>query len=225
MTLETRSFFLGVATVTGLVVLGFGGGILMGGVLSGDNKPNKIERMAAAAKDEKPVQPAVADAKPVPVVEAKPVPVVEAKPVDAATPAAPPAVAQEPHPATQASQPVPQPPIAPPESKTAEAPQLGPEKPVALTQPSTGDQARSVSRREEARIRKEQRRAERAQRREERRRLIAERREREMARREDMRAERMKPRDFEDDDEDERPIAREPVLPRAPDLPFFRIFN
>jgi hypothetical protein len=49
MTLETHSFFVGIAAVGGLLVVGFRGGILMGGVLVGGSKtPNKIERHAAA---------------------------------------------------------------------------------------------------------------------------------------------------------------------------------
>jgi hypothetical protein len=222
MTLETRSFFLGIATVAGLLVVGFGGGILMGGVLTGDRTPNKLERQAAA-KAEQPIQadikPVLPEVKPVPVVEAKPAVAAEARPVVAAEP--PPAAVAPPQPVAQPAAP---PPSAQPEPKAAAAPQLGPEKPVALTQPPAGEQVRPLSRREEARLRKEQRRAERAQRREERRKLVAERREREMARREEMRLERTKRQDFDEDDDDERTIVRE-YRPRSPDLPFFRIFN
>jgi hypothetical protein len=246
MTLETRSFFLGIATVAGLLVVGFGGGILMGGVLTGDNNtPNKIERQAAA-KVETPVQPAIAEAqvKPVPVVDAKPA--VNAAPAEALLPVTVPPPPQPVlrteaaplpfAPPQQTTQPEPAKPVAPPEQKTAAGaatsvdsststgPVLGPQRPVALTQPPAGEQVRPLSRREEARIRKEQRRAEQAQRREERRKLAAERREREMARREEMRSERVTRRDFDDDEDDERTIVRE-HRPRAPDLPFFRIFN
>jgi hypothetical protein len=224
MTLETRSFFLGIATVAGLLVVGFGGGILMGSVLTGDNStPNKIERQAAA-KTEQPIRadikPVVPEVKPVPAVEAKPAVAAEAKPVVLAEP--PPAAVAAPQPVTQA-QAAPSQPAVQPDPKAAAAPQLGPEKPVALTQPPADEQVRPLSRREEARIRKEQRRAEQAQRREERRKLAAERREREMERREAAKAERMARQDFDDDD-DERAIVRE-HRPRAPDLPFFRIFG
>ena len=51
MTLNTfnvPSFFAGVATVLAILIVGFGGGVMMSGVLSDTSrKPNKIERQAA----------------------------------------------------------------------------------------------------------------------------------------------------------------------------------
>lgn len=76
-------------------------------------------------------------------------------------------------------------------------------------------------------MRREQRRAERELRREERRRLMAEYRERDQLRRQQTRADRLKREDFDDDDDQmgERTVLREHTAPRAPDLPFFRIFG
>src|SRR3954451_15616005 len=49
MTLNAPSFFAGVGTVLGLLIVGFGGGVLMSGVVSDNTprEPNKIEKRAA----------------------------------------------------------------------------------------------------------------------------------------------------------------------------------
>src|SRR3954464_2700387 len=59
MAIDTRSFFAGAAGVLAILVLGFGGGVMMSGVLSeGQRQPNKVEKQAMETK------PAVAEAKP-----------------------------------------------------------------------------------------------------------------------------------------------------------------
>ena len=48
MTFNTPSFFAGIAAAVGILALGFGGGVMMSGVLSDASRaPNKIERQAA----------------------------------------------------------------------------------------------------------------------------------------------------------------------------------
>src|SRR5687768_5135487 len=90
MTFNAPSFFVGVGTVLGLLVVGFGGGVLMSSVFldNGAREPNKIERRAADV------------AKP-PLIEATPVPAVS-------TPAPQPAP-----PAPQVAEPAPAPPPPP----------------------------------------------------------------------------------------------------------------
>ena len=65
MTFNAPSFFVGVGTVLGLLVVGFGGGVLMSSVFfdKGAREPNKIERRAADV-----VKPPVIEATPVPAV-------------------------------------------------------------------------------------------------------------------------------------------------------------
>ena len=53
MALDVRSLFVGAAGVLGILVLGFGGGVMMSGVLTdGPREPNKLEKQAA--KETKP---------------------------------------------------------------------------------------------------------------------------------------------------------------------------
>src|SRR4051812_19992874 len=64
MALDIRSFFIGIGTVAGILAVGFGGGVLMGGVMTGDSKGvNKVERQAQESKDTKearrPVEPVI----------------------------------------------------------------------------------------------------------------------------------------------------------------------
>src|ERR1700736_1300067 len=62
MTLNTSSFFAGIAATVGILVLGFGGGVMVSGMLSGDPRPpNKIERQAreASPKEQKDTKPVI----------------------------------------------------------------------------------------------------------------------------------------------------------------------
>jgi hypothetical protein len=240
MALDTRSFFIGIATVVGLLAVGFGSGIMMGGVISGDPKPpNKIERQAgkepagAIAKD---VQPA-RDTQPQPKDPGALARDLDAIKPAALTPAAKPELAPpqtQPAPEPVSTQPAPQaaPPPAPPAPKAiadapaqpapaappqatqqAALPQIGAQKPVSLMQP--GDQELSLSRREHSRLRRELRREERAQRRELRRQQMAERRAQEQQRREAERAAVQSRPSVDDDDDDDAPTVRPMPRPRG----------
>src|SRR2546429_372260 len=93
MTFNAPSFFAGVGTVVVLLVAGFGGGVLMSTMMTGDGsrEPNKIERRAAESAKPPTVAsdpvPAVEDRKAEPVVQAAAVP--PAAPQNAVPPAAP----------------------------------------------------------------------------------------------------------------------------------------
>ena len=222
MNFNVPSFAVGAGAALAVMMVGFGGGVLVSGALTdGPRAPNKIERQAAKESNEtKPAH--------VPV----PVPPAAAAPTQAAV-APPPAAPPNPAPAESSPQPAVQAQPAPPPAQPAPVPQasspqtaqtesLGPQKPVALVQPSGEEQLRpGLSRREEARLRAQQRREERAQRREERRQLIAERRHQEQMRRAEMRsAERLRRQEADDDEP--------PVMTRRErpfDLPFFRMFG
>ena len=126
MALDIRSFFIGIATVVGLLAVGFGSGIMMGGVISGDTKaPNKIERQAGkepAGSIVKDVQPAAKDAQPQPKD-----PGVLARDLDAIKPTSQPTVvtpAAKSEPAPQQVQPAPGP--APEPVSTQPAPPAAP---------------------------------------------------------------------------------------------------
>jgi hypothetical protein len=129
MALDTRSFFIGIATVVGLLAVGFGGGIMMGGVISGDAKPpNKIERQAGkepAGATVKDVQPAARDAQPQPKD-----PGALARDLDAIKPTAQPTVV------TQAAKPEPAPPQTQPASDPAPEPVSTQPAPQAAPQPA-----------------------------------------------------------------------------------------
>src|SRR6186713_1692174 len=122
MTLNVPSFFAGIGTVVVLLTLGFGGGVMMSGVISDKpREPAKVEKWAAEARK----SPAAETEKP-PVVTATPVPVAPAPapapvtptPVAAASSAQP--VAKE-EPAPQAAaQPVSQ--LQPPQGSTVSPP-------------------------------------------------------------------------------------------------------
>ena len=82
MALDIRSFFIGIATVFGILAAGFGGGVMMGGVISGNDTqgPNKLERQQAAQqvpKATKPETPPVVAATPVAPATAQAAPVPE----------------------------------------------------------------------------------------------------------------------------------------------------
>jgi hypothetical protein len=227
MALDTRSFFVGIATVLGILLVGFGGGIMMGGVISGDQKsPNRIERQVvkdSPAKDTKEIKPA---AEPVVVTASQPVPAAApSQPVPAAasasTPQSSPASAQAAVPApalapeaTPAQAPRQPQPAVPAESAQQPAPvpamaadaklqPLGRERPVSLVQPSEQDLRQATAKARDAKARAERQKAERQK-------QMAERRRQEEMRREE-RAAAVHPRrrDADDeDDEDERPIVR-----------------
>src|SRR5436305_2790250 len=77
MAFDTRSFCVGIATVLGILAVGFGGGVMMGGVMSGaDTKtPNKVERQAKdSAPDTKEIKPALQPVVVSPAAPAAPAP-------------------------------------------------------------------------------------------------------------------------------------------------------
>ena len=155
MTLNFPSFFAGIGTVLALLTLGFGGGVLVSGVISDSpREPGKVEKWAAEA------QKAPAAAKPVP---APAPPVVSAAPVPAAPPAAsatlvpPPAAsaistqsdartaaeqASVPSAPPGQQQPIPvssqasSQPSLPSATAAQASPQIGQERPVALVNPA-----------------------------------------------------------------------------------------
>ena len=227
-TFNVPSFFAGVATVLALLVVGFGGGVMMSGVLSDtSHKPSKIERQAAKDTEAKPASTPLIPTPVVPAatatesaaaqpkagqVQSVPETALNAAPATAAA-SAPPTPQPDPRPAMQTqpapvqAQAAPQPqtqPSAPLPQTTAQPPSLGPQKSVSLTQTPREQQfdPSQLSRRDQARYWREQRRQERAQRREERRKQFAERPWSEQSRREEMRpaVERMPPRDLDGDD-------------------------
>src|SRR5437016_10531456 len=77
MTFNAPSFFVGVGSVLGILAVGFGGGVLMSGVISdkGPREPSKIERHAAEAAKSRPVEttPVPTPAPPVAAPAAQPV--------------------------------------------------------------------------------------------------------------------------------------------------------
>ena len=188
-TFNVPSFFASVATVLAILAMGFGGGVMMSGVLSDSaHRPNKIERQAA--REAKPeTKPADAPIVPAAPVAAPPGPATPAPAQAAAADAAPAAPAEpRPQPAIQQAQsgsqpPTQSPPVAQPQTATQPTPSPGPERPVSLAQPPPEQQfdPSQLSRREQARYWRHQRREERAQRREERRKQYAERRQQDYA--------------------------------------------
>ena len=252
MTLNAPSFFAGIGTVVVLLVAGFGGGVLMSAMMTGDGprEPNKIERRAAEAAKPPTVAsdpvPTVEDRKTEPVVQAVAAP--PAAPQNAVPPAAPPAAqnaapptpqsrspqANDPPPQIQAQQqPGVQPPAPPNPSQRPPGQdlQLGSQQPVALVQPPpqeqwlTRRQARAKAR-EVRRLEDQRRQAERRESAEARRQLLRQTR--------DARAgERSKQREADEDAREERRNERreeQPVfLPREGEglfgPPRFRLFG
>lgn len=214
MTFNAPSFFAGAAAVLATLVVGFGGGLLVSGIMSdGTREPNKIERRAAV--ETKP-PPAVAPAPtPAPPAAAQPASNIPGpQPADqpkAPEPQVQPQPVAQPAPLAQ-----PQPP-AQPQSQTADqVPPLGPERTVSLAQPVIQERVRepqAPSRDQEAKLRAEKRKAERRKQRDE---LRLEQQARIRA------AERSRRLDPEDDDDDERPLfsRREPLF-EPPRFPFF----
>jgi hypothetical protein len=217
MAFDIRSFFVGIATVVGLLSVGFGGGLMMGRIMSGDTKaPNKIERQAAkppdaaakdTSKDAKEIKPNVEPVAVTPPAQPAPAPQptqAQAAPAPAPEPVATqPAPPAQPKPETQPAPPAPAPTMT---AETPPQPALGSQRQVSLPQPSAEPQG--LSRREDARLRAQQRREERARRREERRQQMAERRRQEELRREELRARQPQDADDDDDGEQERPVMR-----------------
>ena len=119
MTLNVPSFFAGIGTVVMLLTLGFGGGVLMSGVITDKpREPGKVEKWAAEAQKAPAEQKAPEAPKPPPIITATPVPV---GPAQAAPPPPQPIVNAEPAPQPVATQPAP-PPAADPAPVTAPAP-------------------------------------------------------------------------------------------------------
>ena len=146
MKLNVPSFFAGIGTVVVLLALGFGGGVLMSGVISDKPRgPGKVEKWAAETKETTKA----------PAVAAVPVPV--SPPAASAEPAQPPAReenAPAPQASIQAAAPPPQqtsPAALPaPPAPAQAAPPLGQEQPVALTNPGPAQAKLPKPRRENA---------------------------------------------------------------------------
>jgi len=235
MTLNVPSFFAGIGTVVVLLTLGFGGGVMMSGVISDKpREPAKVEKWAAEARK----SPAAETEKP-PVVTATPVPVAPAPapapvtptPVAAASSAQP--VAKE-EPAPQAAaQPVSQlqpaqvstvsPPSPAPSDAAPTPPKASPalqERPVALTNPAPpaplARERLQKAKREAAEKRKAQERKQ-----------AADRRRQRIDNAETRVTERRPQREIDDDDDDRAPLPffrgreREDFRPR----PLFRLFG
>ena len=207
MTLNAPSFFAGVGTVVVLLAGGFGGGVLMSGIISGDTPraPNKVERRVAdeTKPEAKPgtVEPVPADravgmeasaqssaprvvvpsAAPSPALPAEPQPPANQQPATPQPQATQPAGAPQPNPQTPTPQPQ--------STQQAGTPQSGAVPPP----PAAPGQAKSLGAEqpvalvnpatEETLSRREARAKAREARREEDRRRRVERREREEARR------------------------------------------
>ena len=202
MKLDIRSFFVGIATVLAILAVGFGGGVMMGGVLSGDSKTlDKVERQAAkgapADANDREVKPTTT-----PVVVA---PAQGAPGETAATTSPPQPAVATPSPPAQPTDPTSQQAAAPP------APTLV-EKPVALTQPAEAAQPQ-LTPREAARQRREQWREERARQREEWRQKYADQRREYQRRRDEQRG---RPQQQEAEADDNIETAPVYVRPRGP---------
>ena len=156
MALNVPSFFAGIGTVLALLILGFGGGVLMSGVISDSPRERgKVEKWAAEAQ-KAPVVAATPVPAPPPVTSATPVPVPapvatatstqsdirkdSAAEPQASVPSAPPPQQQP----AAVSSPVSSPPASssqtsssPPSSPAPQAsPLLGQERPAALVNPA-----------------------------------------------------------------------------------------
>jgi hypothetical protein len=155
MTFNAPSFFVGVGTVVVLLAFGFGGGVLVSGILSdnGPREPSRVERRAAAT-----------EAAP-PTITTKPVPVTPA-PADlqASTPKPDPAPKpSESAPAAQPQSPAPAQQQAPPVTPAADAgpPPLGAQQPVALVNPDQAQDRGDAITQQAKRLAEERRNAER----------------------------------------------------------------
>ena len=198
MTFNVPSFFAGVGTVLGLLIVGFGGGVLMSGVVmdKGPRPPSKIEQHGAEV-----ARPPIVAATPVPVAEAKdPAPVPQAEPQAPAPP-----------------QPQAQPTMIAAPSHVQTAP-LGPQHPVALVNPAP--EPRNAQHDARAKAREAKRAAEKKKAEQ---RKIAKRRRQQQNKEAQVSgatAERSKQQDLDDDDE----RAERPFFVRREDA-FFRLFG
>lgn len=225
MTVNVPSFFAGIGTVLVLLMLGFGGGVVMSGLIADKpREPGKVEKWAAEA------QKAPSDPQKPQVVTATPVPVLP--PTSAAQQ---PVASTEPPPEPTSVQLAPQPqqsadtaPVTPtPSVQPTAQPQPAPlrERPVALTNPAQPNAASD----EQVRLRKAKREAD--KRKAEQRKQMAERQRRhELENSEQARVVEQRPRrqEIDDDDDDDRAPSplfhgreREDFKPR----PFFRLFG
>lgn len=251
MTLNTPSFFAGIGTVLALLLVGFGGGVMMSGVVSdkAPREPNKIEKRAAetakppvletkpaaAVAAPAPPSPQATEPAPAPVQQVQtqraPMPVQQVQSQPASEPVQPPPappvrrVDLPPPPAAQ-----PQPPAAnlPPEPQptapsrmTIRQVPLGPEHPVALTSPAHDPAA--AAKREARRKAQEARKLEQKRKREERK-LAEQRRQQSIKEARELKAatERSRPQEVDDNDDDRD--QRPSFFAREPDRPFERPF-
>jgi hypothetical protein len=250
MTLDTRSFFVGAAGVLGILLVGFGGGVLMSGVISdgAPRQPNKIERQAVketrplafeATKSVNPPETAspVPDVAPtaIPSPLPKPAPqlVVQAQPVPQAAP--PPKPESQPvRQAQPAPQPAPQSNLDPQPVMQAQPAPQPPRTPrrsqvrahtLGAEKPVALTQPGLEERPSGDLSRREAERLKAKQRREERRKQMADRRREEQMRREEFTSavQRSRPQQADADDDDNAPIVTRREQPVG--LPFFRMFE
>ncbi|TMI99505.1 MAG: hypothetical protein E6G97_21530 [Alphaproteobacteria bacterium] len=246
MTLNAPSFFAGIGTVLGLLVVGFGGGVMMSGVISDKTprEPNRIEKRAAeTAKapviETKPATAAVPPAPPVvppapPAADPTPTPQIQQAGSPAPAPTQPtepqPApqvrhVALPPPPAAQVQEVKPEPEPAAPSRMSVRQVPLGPEHPVALPIPAHD----AAAAKHEARKRAQEAQKLEKKRQQQERKLAEQRRRQSIKEAQDVKAaaERSRPQavDDDDDDRDERPtfFRREREAPFG--RPFFRMFG
>ena len=221
MTFNVPSFFAGIGTVLALLVVGFGGGVLMSGVMmdKGPREPSKMERRAA----ENATPPPVIAASPVPVPAAQPA-APEPKPAEP-LPAPQPKMTAEPAVPPQAAPPTPAVPPTVTVENAAPKPLLGPQQPVSLQNPAQEPSRAQADRNEAKRIAAERRKAERA----ERRKLAEQRRDQQRLREVEQKAAAEQTRRVEVDDEDDEPVQRPFLLRRERDdfvpPPRFRLFG
>lgn len=138
MTFNAPSFFVGVGTVVILLAFGFGGGVLVSGIVSdtAPREPSRVERRAAATE---PAPPTITT-KPVAVAPAPtglqaPAPNANPSPKPVESTNAPVAPPQNPAPAQQPAQPgTPAQPVTP--AADTAPPPLRPQQPVALVNPA-----------------------------------------------------------------------------------------
>lgn len=225
MTFNVPSFFVGIGTVLGILTVGFGGGVMMSGVITekGPREPSKVERRATEV-----ARPPIAAATPVPV---RPAP--DAQPaapaprsaefLPAAAPPQPDIQAQPKDPPPPDPQPTALPPI------TAQTPPLGPRQPVALVNPVQEPRRvlpdAHVKAQEAKRVAAEQKKAEQKKKVEQRK--LAERRRQQQIKDAEMRAAaaRSRQEDLDDDEREERPVFLQRERGGLFRTPGFRLFG
>ncbi len=225
MTFNAPSFFVGVGTVLGILLVGFGGGVVMSNVFldKGPREPNKIERQAAEI-----AKPRVVQATPTPTAPT-PAPQV-AEPAPPSPPPPAPQVQQattqpEPQPAPQVQQAIVQPEPAPSPPPTVGRVPLGAEQPVALVNPAHDPTAEREARKKA----QEAKRLEKKRKAESRKFAEQQRREQRLKEAEELRATTQRSRqsevDDDDDDREERPPLFRPQRETPFGRPFFRMFG